>query len=105
LAQTIDEFRAGVIADKGGMENMTTIEIAVVRRLSELEATARLLGADLAQRGVLTPRGRVRGVYRQWLETLDRFDKYCARVGPERRARQVDPIEGVRLAVQEANRR
>ncbi len=89
IAQTIEEFRASVISDRGGLENMTTVEVALVRRLSELEATCRLLAADIASKGLLTPRGRVRGVYRQWLESLDRFEKYCVRVGVDRRARVV----------------
>jgi hypothetical protein len=102
LAQTIEEFRASVIADRGGIENMTTVEVALVRRLSEIEATCRLLAGDIASKGLFTPRGRVRGVYRLWLETLDRFERYCRQVGADRRARPLSVQE--RLAVGLARR-
>jgi hypothetical protein len=99
LLQSIDEFRAGVVADRGGLSNLTTVEVALIRRLGELEAVCRLLAGDIAARGAFTPRGRIRHVYRMWLETLDRFDKYCARVGSDRRARSVTLQERLAAAV------
>jgi len=61
--------------------------------LSELETVARLLTSDLAQRGLFTPRGRVRVTFSRWLETLDRWDRYAQRVGADRRARQIPTLQ------------
>jgi hypothetical protein len=104
LRVSVDEFRAQIIADQGGFSELTAVQAGYIRRLSELEATARLLAADLTQHGLFTSKRRVRSTYNRWLETLDRWDRIAQRVGAERRARQVDPIEVVRLAVEQANR-
>jgi hypothetical protein len=104
VRDTVDRFKEQVIADRGGPDNMTAIEFGYVRRLGELEAVARLLAADLATRGLTTPRGRVRGTFSRWLEALDRWDKYARVVGIGRKARPVSPFEAVRAAVEEANR-
>ena len=87
MRQSVDEFRAQVIADRGGVDELTAVEGAYIRRLAELETVTRLLASDLAQRGLFTPRGRVRGTYGRWLETLDRWDRYAQRVGLERRSK------------------
>jgi hypothetical protein len=105
LRVSVEDFRSQVIADNGGLTELTAVQAGYIRRLSELEATARLLAADLTSNGLFTAKRRVRSTYGRWLETLDRWDRFAQRVGIERKARQVDPIEGVRLAVEEANRR
>jgi hypothetical protein len=104
VRDTVDAFREQVIADRGGVAHLTAVEGAYVRRLGELEAVVRLLAADLAQRGLTTPKGRVRGTLGRWLEALDRWDRYAQRIGADRRARPVDPFEAVQAAVKEANR-
>src|SRR5689334_18823021 len=68
LRQTIDEFRESVITDRGGAAELSTLEASYVRRLSETETIVRLLTADIATRGLLTPSGRVRGVLQRWNE-------------------------------------
>jgi hypothetical protein len=87
LRQTVEEFRAAVIADRGGASELSTLEAAYIRRLSEVETVARLLAADLATRGLTTEHGRVRGTFSRWLECLDRWDRLAQRVGTDRRAR------------------
>jgi hypothetical protein len=89
LRQSVDEFRAQVITDRGGTDQLTAVEGGYIRRLGELETVARLLASDLAQRGLFTPKGRVRGTFTRWLETLDRWDRYAQRVGADRRAKPV----------------
>ena len=89
LRQTVEEFREAVIADRGGASELSTLDAAYIRRLSEVETVARLLAADLASRGLTTPRGRVRGTFSRWLECLDRWDRLAQRVGTDRRARAV----------------
>jgi hypothetical protein len=92
LRQTVEEFREAVIRDRGGMDELSTLEAAYVRRLSEVETVARLLASDLASRGLMTPRGRVRGTFSRWLECLDRWDRLAQRVGTDRRGRQVPSL-------------
>lgn len=87
VAQTVAEFRAGVIADRGGESELSTLDAAYIRRLSEVETVARLLAADLASRGLTTPKGRVRSTFTRWMECLDRWDRLAQRVGTDRRAR------------------
>ena len=89
LRQTVEEFRQAVITDRGGSAELSTLEAAYIRRLSEVETVARLLAADLASRGLTTPRGRVRGTFSRWLECLDRWDRLAQRVGTDRRSRTV----------------
>ena len=92
LRQTVDEFRESVIADRGGPTELSTLEAAYIRRLSEVETVARLLAADLASRGLTTPKGRVRGTFSRWLECLDRWDRLAQRVGTDRRSRAVSSL-------------
>jgi hypothetical protein len=92
LRQTVDEFRESVIADRGGASELSTIAAAYIRRLAEVETVARLLGADLASRGLTTPKGRVRGTFSRWLECLDRWDRLAQRVGTDRRSRSVSSL-------------
>lgn len=92
LRQTVEEFRAAVIQDRGGASELSTLEMAYVRRLSEVETVARLLAADLATRGLTSARGRVRGTFSRWLECLDRWDRLAQRVGTDRRGRQVSSL-------------
>ena len=92
LRQTVDEFRESVIADRGGTSELSTLEAAYIRRLAEVETVARLLAADLASRGLTTPRGRVRGTFSRWLECLDRWDRLAQRVGTDRRSRSVSSL-------------
>jgi hypothetical protein len=87
LRQTVEEFREAVIADRGGAAELSTLESAYIRRLSEVEAVARLLAADLASRGLTTAKGRVRSTFSRWLEAVDRWDRLAQRVGTDRRAR------------------
>ncbi len=87
LRASIDDFRQQVLTDRGGVENLTAIEVGYVRRLSELETVARLLASDLAARGLFTQKGRVRSTHARWLETLDRWSKFADRVGVQRVAK------------------
>ena len=92
LRQSVDEFRAQVIIDRGGTD-LSAIEGGYIRRLAELETVARLLASDLAQRGLFTTKGRVRSTFTRWLETLDRWDRYAQRVGAERKAKPVSIVD------------
>jgi hypothetical protein len=58
---------------------------------------------QVVARGIDSRPGRA--AYDRLLQTMDRWLRVATALGVERRQRHVDPIEGVRLAVEEANRR
>jgi len=93
LRQTVEEFRESVMTDRGGSSELSTLEAAYVRRLSEAETVARLLAHDLAARGLFTPRGRVRNTFQRWTEAVSLWDRLAQRVGVDRRARQVPSLQ------------
>jgi hypothetical protein len=90
LRMTAEDFRDGIVADLGGLSEMSTIERAYAQRLSDIDVTARMLLNDLIRRGLFTERGRVRSCYGRLLETYDRFDRFAQRLGMARRAKRVD---------------
>lgn len=87
LRSTVEQFREAVIADRGGASELSTLEAAYIRRLSEVEAVARLLASDLASRGLTTAKGRVRSTFSKWLLAVDRWDRLAQRIGTDRKAR------------------
>ena len=89
LREAADAFALGVVADLGGEAELSTLERAYVTRLRDLEITQRVLAADLATRGVVTPAGGVRRPFAAYLAALDRFDRLAQRLGVRRRARTV----------------
>jgi hypothetical protein len=92
LRDDLAAFRAGVEADQGGADELTTIASGYIRRLGELEAICNLLGADLQARGLFTRRGRVRSTYMAFMAAVDRWDRLATRLGMARRPRPVVPI-------------
>lgn len=93
VRQTVEEFREAVLADRGGAVELSTLEAAYVRRLAEAETVARLLAHDLAQRGLFTPKGRVRNTFQRWTEAVSLWDRLAQRVGVDRRARPVPTLQ------------
>lgn len=93
LRMTADELIAGVLADRGGDTEVTTLERSYIRKLADLEITIRLLTSDIAKRGLLTPGGRVRDVFPKLLAGLATFDRYATRIGLERRQKPVDTVD------------
>lgn len=95
VRNSVDDFRLQVMRDRGGPEDLSAVETGYIRRLGELETVARLLASDLASRGLFTPRGRVRGTFSRWLETLDRWDRYAQRVGLDRKPKRLETIDAI----------
>lgn len=93
LKVTTDEFREGLVADQGGADDLTTLRSGYIRRLCEIEVCVRLLQNDLVSRGLFTPRGRVRGTYDKFLATIGQWDRLAQRLGVDRRARQISPLQ------------
>jgi hypothetical protein len=103
LRQAVEEFRESVIADRGGRSELSTLESAYCRRLSEAGTVARLLAADLAARGLFTPRGRVRNTFQRWTEAVALWDRLAQRVGVDRRARPVPSLSDYLARAQSAS--
>ena len=89
---TVADFKATVISDRGGAEELSAIEAARIGHLAEVETTLRLLAHDLATRGLMTAKGRVRSTFSKWLEALDRWERLAGHVGDGRRPRQVPSL-------------
>ena len=92
LREKVDALRAGVISDRGGESELSTLERSYVEKLGDIDVTIRLLTHDIAVHGLLTKSGGVRGVYDKLLAGLAAFDRYAVRVGLERRAKSVQTI-------------
>lgn len=89
LRKEMEEFRAALVRDQGGEAELSTVRSAYVRRLGDLETILQLLAADLATRGLTTPKGAPRGTFVAFLNALDRWDKLAQRLGMERRTREI----------------
>jgi hypothetical protein len=85
-------FIEEVIADRGGESELTAIERARIKRLSELDVVAAMIAADLARRGLFTPKGRIRSSIDKWLSVLVTFDRYADKVGAERRPKALQSL-------------
>ena len=105
LREQVTAFREALEADQGGTGELTTLGAGYVRRLAEIEALCGLLGADLMTRGFFTERGHVRSTFNAFLLAVDRWDRLAQRIGVGRKAKHVNPIDRVRQAVEEANRK
>lgn len=103
LRVDVDVMQEQIVADLGGVENLSAIQVGYVRKLRDVEVVERMLISHIATNGLFTPRGRVRAVYTRWLEAVGTWDRLAQRIGMDRRARLVDPFEAVKAAVQEAN--
>jgi hypothetical protein len=90
VRMTVAEFKAQVVSDRG--VELSAIEAARIGHLAEVETTLRLLAHDLATRGLMTAKGRVRSTFSKWLEALDRWERLAGHIGDGRRARQVPSL-------------
>lgn len=85
-------FRAGVISDRGGEDELTTLEHSYVEKLADINIAIQLLTRDISANGLITPSGRVRDSYEKLLAGLAAFDRYAMRLGLERRAKPVPSL-------------
>lgn len=90
IVESVEALRAGVVSDRGGASELSTLEHSYVAKLGDIEIAIRLLTEDIATHGLLTPSGRVRDSYEKLLAGLAAFDRYAQRIGLERRARRLD---------------
>jgi hypothetical protein len=104
MRMSVADFKAAVLSDRGGSGELSAIEAARIGHLAEVETTLRLLAHDLATRGLMTGKGRVRSTFSRWLEALDRWERLAGHIGDGRRARTV-PSLAAYLAAATAERK
>jgi hypothetical protein len=88
VRMTADDMLAGIIADKGGANNLTTLKRELAQQARNFRVMLDLILHDLVRNGVTTKGGRVRSAVSRYLEIFDRFDKVAQRLGLERDARE-----------------
>jgi hypothetical protein len=88
VRMTADDMLAGIIADKGGANNLTTLKRELAQQARNFRVMLDLILHDLVRNGVTTKGGRVRSAVSKYLEIFDRFDKVAQRLGLERDARE-----------------
>jgi hypothetical protein len=81
-----------------------------LRGLIDAYAEARILRSAMFLRiadldGPISAKGAARALFKTYLAALDRETKLAMVLGLQRRSKHVDPIEAVRQAVAEANRK
>jgi hypothetical protein len=104
LRPSLDDFTAGILSDLGGVGEISTITRGYVSQLQNAEIVVRLLTSDFAQRGLFTPRGRVRSSYSKLVQAILLWDRLAQRLGAERRPKHVSAYDALLDAVEEANR-
>jgi len=93
-----------VISDQGGTSEISTIMESYTEKLADIDILVRLMTADIATNGLFTPSGKVRDVYDKLILGLAAFDRYAQRIGLDRRPKQLNPLDAIQQAVDEANR-
>lgn len=84
-----EAFAAGIIADKGGEAELSTLERGYVGNLATVATLLRLLTDDISARGLFTRGGSPRRSYTAFLAGIDRYDRLAQRIGTKRQARQL----------------
>ena len=89
LVGDLDTFRQQLVTDQGGDDELTAVRSGYIRRLCEVEALCRLLGADLMARGIFTRKGRTRSTFGAFVQAVGTWDRLATRLGLERKQRAV----------------
>lgn len=92
LAREHAERVAALVADLGGMSQLSAMQMPLVQETARLQIIADTLGHDLMTRGVLTARGKQRAALAAYALAVDRLDKLTMRLGLERKAKPVDDL-------------
>lgn len=87
LRREVDAIVAGIVADKGGESECSTLLKSYIRELGEVVLMLRLLVNDIAAHGLLSPSHAPRRVLDAYFAGVDRFDRLATRIGVKREAR------------------
>jgi hypothetical protein len=94
-----------ILVDLGGGEGLSRVAIGLVERHARLELVADYLFENVQRLGPLTGKGNTRAALTNWLQVVDRLHRSATTLGLERRSKPINPIDAVRQAVTEANKR
>lgn len=97
----IRDFRAELISDQGGEEDLSAIRRGLIDKLVDLEVGVRLLMAEVVVRGIDSRPGKT--AWRQALRTIDSWHRVAGTLGIERRERQVRLAEYLQGREREAD--
>ncbi len=86
------EIRAAVLADLGGEEDVSEVTMRLVEDFAFAVALRDLLSAHLAASGPLTKAGKRRAALDAWERASVRCERLAARIGTDRRPRQVPSL-------------
>jgi hypothetical protein len=89
LRMSAEETVQAVVADKGGIENMTALKRSAARQLGDVLIFLTLFKNHIVAHGLITPTGKPSPAYDKYLAGLDRFLRLAALLGVEREARTV----------------
>jgi hypothetical protein len=105
ILESLAEKRAEIERDLGGAETLSVLTRDLANRYLELCVVADYLGGKLVTEGPLTPKGNQRAALTAYLGVIDRLQRLALTLGLERRQKPVNPLDAVRHAVEEANKR
>lgn len=87
LAEVLAEREAGVVADLGGVENLSAVERPLAREYARLDLLVEAAGDRLIRDGLETAKGRARAAASLYGALLDRQTRLAGMLGLSRRAR------------------
>ena len=92
-----------IVNDLGGRDEISTVLAGQVRQHGRLEMLEEHLWDQIERGGTTTAKGHTRACVTLWLKVIDRLQRSAMTLGIERKQRQVNPLDAVRRAVEEAN--
>ena len=90
LKTDIDSFRANVISDQGGLDELPAIRAGLIRLLVDCEVGKRLLMQEVIRRGIDSRPGKA--AYASLLATMDKYLRIAVTLGIERRQRDLSVL-------------
>ena len=93
LQEYIADFRAGLVGDQGGEEELTAVRRGLVEKLVDLEVGIQLLMGEVVRRGIDSRPGKA--AWASALRTIEVWHRLANTLGLERRAQPVPSLHEV----------
>jgi hypothetical protein len=88
MPQQHDAFMSELYSDLGGEDELSTLEKSLAKRIGMLEVLIVLYQVDLATRGALTLKGKVRSTVDALYKAMDRQERIGKQLGWKRRKKE-----------------
>jgi hypothetical protein len=82
-----------LVADRGGMDNVSVIELSLLKKIVVLDRISDHLAGHVLRDGVLSTKGRTRAAVVTYLSVVDRVARLASTLGLERKAKKVGDLE------------